>query len=151
MARQTINVGAAAGDGSGDPLRTAMQKANANFAEIYTSPTEALATLTITAGNASAAVDLATASSYAVVLNNNWSPALTRTGGFEAGRTYSVTIYVTQGSGGNRTITWPSSVRWSEGAAPTLSTAAGTEDIIVLTTRNQGSTWYGFLAGKAMA
>lgn len=35
MAQQTIAVGAAANDGTGDPLRTAMQKTNANFTELY--------------------------------------------------------------------------------------------------------------------
>lgn len=34
MAIQTISVGTAANDGTGDPLRTAMQKVNANFSEI---------------------------------------------------------------------------------------------------------------------
>lgn len=36
MAQQVINVGAAPNDGTGDPLRTAMTKANANFSELYT-------------------------------------------------------------------------------------------------------------------
>jgi len=35
MARQNINVGAAPNDGTGDPLRNAMIKANANFVELY--------------------------------------------------------------------------------------------------------------------
>lgn len=35
MAKQTINVGAAANDGTGDPIRTAWTKANANFTELY--------------------------------------------------------------------------------------------------------------------
>ncbi len=35
MSQQTINVGVAANDGTGDTLRTAFQKANANFAELY--------------------------------------------------------------------------------------------------------------------
>ena len=35
MAKQIINVGAAANDGTGDPLRTAMQKVVANFDELY--------------------------------------------------------------------------------------------------------------------
>lgn len=34
-AQQPINVGAAPNDGTGDPLRTAMQKANANFTDLY--------------------------------------------------------------------------------------------------------------------
>jgi hypothetical protein len=35
MAKQTINIGTAANDGTGDPLRTSFDKANDNFDEIY--------------------------------------------------------------------------------------------------------------------
>ena len=35
MAKQTINLGATANDGTGDPLRTAFDKANDNFTELY--------------------------------------------------------------------------------------------------------------------
>jgi len=35
MAKQTINIGTAANDGSGDPLRDAFDKCNDNFDELY--------------------------------------------------------------------------------------------------------------------
>ncbi len=35
MARQTINIGTSANKGDGDPLRTAFQKINSNFSEVY--------------------------------------------------------------------------------------------------------------------
>lgn len=35
MTQQAINVGTVANDGTGDPIRTAFQKANANFTELY--------------------------------------------------------------------------------------------------------------------
>lgn len=35
MAKQVINIGTAANDGSGDPLRTAFTKTNENFTEVY--------------------------------------------------------------------------------------------------------------------
>ena len=35
MALEVINVGAVPNDGTGDPIRTAYQKCNANFAEIF--------------------------------------------------------------------------------------------------------------------
>jgi len=38
MAQQTLNIGSTANDGTGDPLRTAMDKVNDNFNEIYASP-----------------------------------------------------------------------------------------------------------------
>jgi hypothetical protein len=39
MTRQAIDIGAAANDGTGDPLRTAMDKSNDNFVELYQAPT----------------------------------------------------------------------------------------------------------------
>ena len=36
MSRQAINIGSAANDGTGDPLRTAFDKINDNFTELYT-------------------------------------------------------------------------------------------------------------------
>ena len=35
MAKQTINIGTTANDGTGDPLRTAFDKVNSNFTELY--------------------------------------------------------------------------------------------------------------------
>jgi hypothetical protein len=35
MAKQTINIGSNANDGTGDPLRTAFNKINDNFTELY--------------------------------------------------------------------------------------------------------------------
>ena len=35
MAQEIINVGSAPNDGLGDPIRTAYQKCNANFSELY--------------------------------------------------------------------------------------------------------------------
>lgn len=39
MAKQVINIGAAANDGTGDPLRTAFDKVNDNFTELYSDDT----------------------------------------------------------------------------------------------------------------
>jgi alpha-tubulin suppressor-like RCC1 family protein len=45
-----------------------------------------------------------------------------------------------------RTITWPSSIIWNGGTAPTLidSALTGEVQIFNLTTRDQGVTWYGY-------
>ena len=47
-----------------------------------------------------------------------------------------------------RTITWPDSIIWNGGSAPTLidSSQAGEVQIFNLTTRDQGVTWYGYEA-----
>ena len=44
-------------------------------------------------------------------------------------------------NGGSSTVTWPTSVDWAGGTAPTL-TAAGV-DILVFYTRDGGTTWHG--------
>jgi len=38
MAQQTINIGSSPNKGDGDPLRTAFDKINDNFTELYTGP-----------------------------------------------------------------------------------------------------------------
>ena len=44
-----------------------------------------------------------------------------------------------------RTITWPDSIIWNGGSAPTLISSASTNaQIFNLTTRDQGVTWYGY-------
>ena len=41
MTRQNINIGSTANDGTGDPLRTAFDKINDNFVELYGSDSDA--------------------------------------------------------------------------------------------------------------
>ena len=41
MAKQTINIGSSANDGTGDPLRSAFTKINANFDDLYGDTAEA--------------------------------------------------------------------------------------------------------------
>jgi hypothetical protein len=51
---------------------------------------------------------------------------------------------VIQDGTGSRTLTWPT-VRWAGGSAPTLTTAAGKIDTVVL--RRRGTEYLGYLAG----
>ena len=55
MAKQTLNVGTNANDGTGDNLRAAMQKVNENFTDLYSAPGISTDTLTF-AGNEITAV-----------------------------------------------------------------------------------------------
>ena len=52
-----------------------------------------------------------------------------------------LTLKLIQDGTGSRTVTWPSSVKWAGGTAPTLSTAAGAVDIIHL--YHDGTDYYG--------
>ena len=49
-----------------------------------------------------------------------------------------------------RTITWPESIIWNGGTAPTLIDSSDGNDVQIfnLTTRDQGVTWYGYEAMK---
>lgn len=70
--------------------------------------------------------------------------------GATSGTVATLELILTQDGTGTRLITWPASVKWS-GGAPTLSTAAGSVDRIVLTSYNGGTTWYGDLVGRGYA
>jgi len=48
------------------------------------------------------------------------------------------------------TQTWPASVDWAGGSAPT-ATASGETDVFTFYTQDGGTTYYGFQAGNAMA
>ena len=63
--------------------------------------------------------------------------------GSKAGATSSFTLILTDG--GDHAVTWPTSVDWAGGTAPTL-TSSGV-DVLTFFTTNNGTTWYGFLAG----
>ena len=63
-----------------------------------------------------------------------------------SGTAGSFTLIVTNGA--SATLTWPTSVDWAGGTAPTL-TASGI-DILTFTTVDGGTIWYGFLAGADM-
>ncbi len=64
-----------------------------------------------------------------------------------SGKSCSFTLILT--NGGSQTVNWPGSVDWPGGAAPTLTTSG--VDVLVFTTVDGGTIWYGFAAGLAMA
>ena len=67
-----------------------------------------------------------------------------------SGKSSAFTLKVTQDSTA-RTITWPASVDWAGGTAPTISTDSGAVDYFVFITTDGGTTYYGFTAGQALA
>ena len=67
------------------------------------------------------------------------------TGAATSGKTSAFALELT--NGGSQTQTWPASVKWDGGVAPTL-TAAGL-DILTFYTRDAGTTWRGGFRGGA--
>lgn len=59
----------------------------------------------------------------------------------------SILLILRQDGMGSRTVTWPGSVTWATGSAPTLSTTGSAVDFVVLKTVDGGSVWFGFPIG----
>lgn len=55
------------------------------------------------------------------------------------------TLFLNQDATGSRTVTWPVSIRWAGGSAPSLTTAASKTD--VLSFIFNGTYWVGFVGG----
>ncbi len=55
----------------------------------------------------------------------------------------SFLLILTQDGTGSRTATWPGSVAWPGGSAPTLHTAAAAIDLLTFLSPDGGTTWYG--------
>ena len=87
------------------------------------------------------AVDLSLGNVQTYTLSGNQT--LTFTNPPATGTSGSFTLILT--NGGSATLTWPTSVDWAGGTAPTL-TSSGI-DAIVFTTIDGGTIWYGFAAG----
>ena len=66
-----------------------------------------------------------------------------------SGTGYSFILHLIQDSSA-RTVTWPGSVDWAGGTAPTISTDSGADDFFVFATSDGGTIWYGFTAGQDM-
>ena len=60
----------------------------------------------------------------------------------------SFTLIQKQDGTGSRTVTWPASVKWASGSAPTVTAAASSIDIFTFITTDGGASWYGFTGGQ---
>lgn len=85
--------------------------------------------------------DLSTANFFSATLDQNCTFTFSNPAG--TGDFCGFVLALT--NGGAFTITWPGSVNWPAGTAPTL-TAAGL-DILVFVTYNAGTDWSGLVAG----
>ena len=50
--------------------------------------------------------------------------------------------------GTQRTVSWPTSVKWPSGSAPTLTSTNGKKDVYHFMTLDGGTTWLAFVGGK---
>lgn len=97
-----------------------------------------------TVAMAAADVDLSAGDAFTVTI----SAATTLTfSNVPAGKAATFNLIIT--NGGAATVTWPTSVKWASGTAPTL-TASGV-DVLTFLTPDGGVTWYGTVAITAAA
>lgn len=89
--------------------------------------------------------DVFTATMHDVTLTANCTLTFPAVG---AGKSFSLRL--AQDGTGSRTVTWPGTVKWDSGTAPTISTAASSVDAFAFACID-GSHWLGFFAGKGMA
>jgi hypothetical protein len=63
------------------------------------------------------------------------------------GNAFGFTLAFTA-DGTARTISWPASVKWPSGTAPTMTSTSSKVDIFVLITWDGGTNWYAFISGQ---
>ncbi len=93
-------------------------------------------------------IDLATATNFVHTLTG--ATTYTFSNPATTGNATAFTLKIIQDSTA-RAITWPASVDWAGGTAPTLTATSGGVDVFVFYTIDGGTTYYGFTAGQAMA
>ena len=99
---------------------------------------------TVAASGATETIDLANGNVHDITLTANCTFTFTAPA---AGRARSFTLVLRQDGTGSRLATWPGSVVWSGGVAPTLATAASSVDVLTFFTLDGGTVWYGFPTG----
>ena len=131
-----------------------------NALKIVTSATGADVTGELIADSYNETYAAVTSTSNATTVNcetaNSFSHTLTENTTFTfsnppaSGTAYSFSIEIIQdASASGYTVTWDSAVDWPAATAPTLTATASAKDIFVFTTRDGGTTFYGFTAGQA--
>lgn len=106
---------------------------------------------TLVTDDSGAALDLDASTATVFEITLTGSPTFTFSGAVAAGSVSAFTLVLVQDATGSRTVTWPASVTWAGGTAPTLSTAAAAVDVLTFFTTDGGTTWRGFTGGLAFA
>lgn len=102
---------------------------------------------TVAAAGTTETLNLANGNVFDITLDE---PVTFTFSGSTSGKACSFTLILRQDATGTNTVTWPASVDWAGGTAPTVTTTGNAVDIYTFLTVNNGTTWYGFQAGKDM-
>ena len=121
-----------------------MRISSAGVVEFKGGITEDAVTLTGT----STTIDISAATNFVHALTG--ATTYTFSNPASTGNASSFTLKIIQDSTA-RAITWPASVDWAGGTAPTLTATSQGVDVFTFYTIDGGTTYYGFTAGQAMA
>ena len=85
-----------------------------------------------------------------VFIHTNASGGTTFTFSNPPSNTYvhSFTVIHKQDGTGGRSVTWPGTVDWPGGSAPSITSSANAVDVFTFITYDGGTSYYGFLAGS---
>lgn len=131
-------------DGLQDAL-DALVVGDIEFPDVLTEVCEGL-----TIGGGNAVFDLEKANNFTLTHDSNVTVSFTNPPDDPGAVGFTLQLAQPSPAAGN-TITWPSSVAWASGTAPTLSAGDGAVDVFTFFTTDGGVTYYGFTAGQGMA
>ena len=101
--------------------------------------------VTVTSSSNATAISCAAGNSFIHTLTENTTFSFTNAP--SSGASFAFTLKLIQDSTA-RTVTWPT-LKWAAGTAPTITTTSGGIDVFVF--YHDGTGWFGFTAGQAMA
>lgn len=110
---------------------------------------ETVVSAAISAANINYALDCAAGNVYDLTLGAN--PTFSISNPPPAGKSFTLTLKLTQDATGSRTVSWPASVKWPNDVAPVLTTTANKTDFVALETLDGGAKWFGFPGNKNYA
>lgn len=129
--------------GTGTANASTWLHGDSTWANTFVTYSESFAFLTPAA---SVTIDLSLGTHF-VLSNSTTITTLTIINAAPAARVGSFTMAIT-GNGTAHPITWPASIKWPSGTAPTLTATNGKADFITFLTYNNGVDWFGFVAGQ---
>lgn len=105
----------------------------------------------VVTGNVTGAtsLDLSAANLFQHTLTGNVTFSFTNPSSSPAGNSF--VLVIVQDATGGRTVTWPASVLWDSGTAPTISSSANAVDLFTFISPDGGTTWYGLTGAQALA
>lgn len=92
-------------------------------------------------------LDLKSGSTFNITLNSNIS-SMTLSNVPSAGLVSVLLIFTSDGTA--RSVTWPASIKWEFGVAPSITSTLNKRTLISLLTVDGGSTWFGLVLGQEM-